>query len=106
MSLNLRTTVLSPQFYDGPDSEPRVVSTNIELSLQTNLQLLCCWPLYPQSLPSLENTNHSLLAFDPSQPPSFSPWKPGDAYGPNKEDWPPFPPFMGAWQYGDQIRSQ
>eukprot|EP00090_Calanus_glacialis_P023040 TRINITY_DN35459_c0_g1_i1.p1 TRINITY_DN35459_c0_g1~~TRINITY_DN35459_c0_g1_i1.p1 ORF type:complete len:353 (-),score=60.72 TRINITY_DN35459_c0_g1_i1:56-1114(-) len=69
----------------------------------TNVQFLCCWPLYPLPLPSHQNES-APIPLDPSQPIPFSPWRPGDAYNTNQDDWPPSPAYFGAWQYGDQIR--
>jgi hypothetical protein len=39
--------------------------------------------------------------------PSFTPWRPGDAYRTEDDPWPPYPPFLSGFQWnntGQQIR--
>ena len=74
-----------------------------ELNL-TNIQFVCCWPLYPLPIQTQQNDSSATTPADPSHPRPFSPWRPGDAYNTNQDDWPPDPALLGAWQYGDQIR--
>jgi len=64
---------------------------------RTNVPIFCCWTLYP--LPYLLHANQSLSAhLDPSHPTLFIPWRPGDAFDPNKDT------FSGGWQFRGQIR--